>query len=461
MNLAIANPEQDRYRKAWSLPQYRTVAPGEKMVPYFLWQAKPQPGEEVIDFGCGTGRGALALARVAKLRVTMLDFAENCLDDEVDEAVKNGELDFELADLTQPVQKIAAYGFCCDVLEHIPTEDVPKVLQNILGSARKVFLNIALFDDVHGKDVDGHPLHLTVKPAAWWLEQLEKLGAQVLWQQAGEVSLMAYCTAWKDATDIIKVGKVNAGDRIAEQTRNNIAAGWQQVEPHWKQDREIVILAGGPSMRDKADEIKELKAAGAAIVTVNGAYHWALENGIDPAAQIVLDAREFNARFTKPVVDGCKYLVASQVHPATLEGLPRSHTYLWHSSMDEETGAWAKEQYGNFFPIPGGSTVVLRAILLLRMLGFWRMHFFGFDSCCADDGAHHAYTQQENDGMLRIPVICGGRVFDCEPWMLAQAYEFRDMVAMVGDEVEMAVYGDGLIAHMIATGARISMEKEH
>src|SRR5574343_908947 len=362
MSLVVANPEQDRYRKAWTLPQYRTVAPGEKMVPYFLWQAKPQPGEEVIDFGCGTGRGALALARAGKLRVTMLDFAENCLDDEVEAAVADGELTFELADLTQPVQRIAAYGFCCDVLEHIPTKDVPSVLQNILGSARGCFLNIALFDDIHGKDVDGHPLHLTVKPAAWWIDQLEKLGAKILWQQAGEVSLMVYCTAWKDATDIIKVGRVDGGDKIGDQIRANIAAGWKQVEPHWKQDREIVILAGGPSMRDRDAEIMALKREGAAIITVNGAYHWALEDGIEPAAQLVLDAREFNARFTKPVIEGCKYLVASQVHPATLEGLPHADTYLWHSSVDEEVGALVKEKYGNFCPIPGGSTVVLRAI---------------------------------------------------------------------------------------------------
>ncbi len=64
------------------MPEYRVVAPGEHLAQQFLAQARPRKGASVIDFGCGTGRGALMLAVLGGLNVTMVDFARNCLDDE-------------------------------------------------------------------------------------------------------------------------------------------------------------------------------------------------------------------------------------------------------------------------------------------------------------------------------------------------------------------------------------------
>src|SRR5574343_1126631 len=107
----------------------------------FLDQARPKPDAEVIDFGCGTGRGALMLALMGQMKVTMLDFASNCLDEDVAGAcaTQPERIKFIEHDLTQVPQVNAVYGYCCDVMEHIPTDDVPTVLQNILASAQHVF----------------------------------------------------------------------------------------------------------------------------------------------------------------------------------------------------------------------------------------------------------------------------------------------------------------------------------
>ena len=72
------------------------------------------------------------------------------------------------------------------------------------------------------------------------------------------------------------------------------------------------------------------------------------------------------------------------------------------------------------------------------------------------DGAHHAYEQPENDGQPLFPVTCGGRVYLCAPWMLAQATEFIGIVKFMGDLVELSVHGDGLIAGIIRTGAQLA-----
>ena len=458
--IAPANPEREKYQKLWQHAQYREVAPGEHSAMAFLAQARLPKDAEVLDFGCGTGRGALMIALFGAAKVHMLDFTDNCLDPEVKQATQTQpeRLKFSVCDLTREIPHNAPYGYCTDVMEHIPPEDVPKVLRNILAAAEHVFFQISCVDDVMGRLI-GAPLHLTVQPAAWWLKQLTDLGAVVHWSQSNDEACVIYCSAWQKASDVIPHGKINVGEDVASKNvRENVLAGWGHVTPHDLQDREIILLAGGPSMRDQLAEIVRLRTAGAALITVNGAYDWAIQNGLQPSAHIVLDAREFNARFTATPHPTCRYLIASQVHPAVLANLPRERTLLWHSGLNDEDEALVREQTGHFFPVPGGSTVVLRAIPLLRMLGFARMHVFGFDSCVAVSG-HHAYEQPENDSELTMPVTCGGRTFQCTPWQVSQAAEFQDLVKFMGDEVELAVYGDGLIAHMVQHGATLASQE--
>lgn len=457
VTIAPANPEQGKYATLWSRDEYRQVAPGEGVAPIFVQTARPKPGAEVIDFGAGTGRGALMIALLSGARVHMLDFADNCLDEEVRQALTTQAhaLTFTQHDLTAPAPKSARYGFCTDVMEHIPTDQVELVLKNILAAAQHVFFQISCVDDVMGALI-GAPLHLTVQPYAWWLKKLQAMDCVVHWSQDCGSHCMFYVTAWQSGDELVKVGVLNTEEETCRRNVvTNIQAGWQQVQPHETNDVEVMIVGGGPSLGNHFDKIRELRAAGVKLVTLNGAYNWALEHGLKPSAQIVVDARAFNARFTHPVVDDCKYLIASQCDPAVLEGLPVDRTLLWHTTA-ETYRAELDAHYDAWWVVPGGSTVLLRAIPLLRMLGFVRFHLFGCDSCCADQ-AHHAYSQPENDGAA-FPVIVGDRAFVCQPWMASQAQEFMDLIRFMGDEIELEIYGDGLLAHILRTGAELSTE---
>jgi hypothetical protein len=93
------------------------------------------------------------------------------------------------------------------------------------------------------------------------------------------------------------------------------------------------------------------------------------------------------------------------------------------------------------------------------MLGFKRFHLFGCDSCIEED-KHHAYEQVENDGQLVVPVTVGGETFNCNPWMASQAQEFIDLITVLGNEVELEVYGGGLLHHILKTGASYADIKE-
>jgi 6-hydroxymethylpterin diphosphokinase MptE-like len=464
------NPEVHKYQKMWEREEYRKESPGEVLVPLFLQNVRPKPGSEVIAFGCGTGRSAFAMAFFGGLKVTMLDFAGNCLDEDIrDMLVTQAHmLKFIKHDLVNPVPVNAEYGYCTDVMEHIPEHQVDAVLRNVLMAAQHVFFSICTVPDKLGELI-GETLHVTVRPYAWWLDKFTALGCQVHWSQQEENGGIFYVSAWSRGEDVVAIGTLNTTDQqVRANVRANIAeeAGWRQVHPHLTSDAEVMIVGGGPSALQYLDQIREMRVDyGVKLVTLNGAYNWAIERGLTPSAQIIVDAREFNARFTKPVVDGCKYLIASQCHPSVLEGLPKDRTYLWHTSA-EMIDDLLKARYDDAnpaFPVPGGSTVLLRAIPLLRMLGFAKFHLFGCDSCLANVGGtlmHHGYKQPENDGVAVIPTMVAGRVFYCHPWMISQGKEIQDLVKVLGDEIELEIYGDGMLAHMLRAAAEVDAPAE-
>lgn len=181
-NTPVANlTERDKYRLMWRFDSYRTAAPGEGLWRYFVDLVKPD--STIIDFGCGTGRAALALAQAGH-KVILVDFADNCRDEEA------LSLPFLEWDLSLPCPLRAKYGLCTDVMEHIPPEQVDVVLANIMGSAENVFFQISLVDDVCGALI-GQPLHLSVHPYEWWLERLERHG-EVVWSAPSESVAMFY-----------------------------------------------------------------------------------------------------------------------------------------------------------------------------------------------------------------------------------------------------------------------------
>ena len=451
--------EKDLYKMMWDIPEYRHVAPGENIAHEFLAQAKPKAGSSVLDLGCGTGRGGLNLAFFGNMDVTLVDFAPNCLDADIVPMLKTQShvLRFVEADLSQPLPVKAAYGYCTDVMEHIRPHHVDKVLDNCLEAAQHVFFAISTVDDVMGEIV-GHKLHLSVHPYKWWLKKFRDRKCIIHWSKEVEGACLFYVSSWMDGKDVVNIGEVNTDiDKIKENVEHNIKQGYLQVQPHSTNDMEVMIVGGGPSLPQHVEKIKKLRAKGVKLITINNAYKWCIDNGLTPSAMVMVDAREFNARFTKPVVDDCKYFLASQCNPLCFEGLPKDRTYLWHTQADDLNEVLA-EQYETWHPIPGGSTVLLRAIPLFRMLGFKRFHLFGCDSCIEED-KHHAYEQNENDGQLVVPVNVGGKIFNCNPWMVSQAQEFIDIIRMMGDEIELEIYG-GLLHHILETGASYADIKE-
>jgi hypothetical protein len=194
------------------------------------------------------------------------------------------------------------------------------------------------------------------------------------------------------------------------------------------------------------------------VITINGSHRYCMTSGLVPSAMIMLDSREFNNRFVYPLVEDCKYFISSQCHPSVFENLKDNKVWIWHCAGDDNFDL-LKEVYGeDYYPIMGGATVALRAVHLLRMLGFHKFEMYGFDSCIGEE--HHAYEQPENDGEAVLDVMVSGKEFKCTAANYHQAKEFVDMISKTGEHYDLAVHGDGLISHIIKNPDSLKIKEE-
>ena len=248
-------------------------------------------------------------------------------------------------------------------------------------------------------------------------------------------------------------------EKIRDNIEKNIQRGLPQVRPHETQEGKTVgLVLGGPTLQETFPDLLEKRQNGMPVITVNGSHKYCMAGGLVPSAMIMLDSREFNNRFVYPLVEDCKYFISSQCHPSVFDNLKDNQVWIWHCAGDDNFDL-LKEVYGeDYYPIMGGATVALRAVHLLRMLGFHKFEMYGFDSCIM--GEHHAYEQPENDGEEVLDVVVSGREFLCTAAHYHQAKEFVDMISKTGEHYDLAVHGDGLISHIIKNPNSLKIKEE-
>lgn len=170
----LIESERAKYAQLWSdIPEYRAYSPGAENVKRFMEVMEPRKGSSIIDIGCGTGIAGLMFEEHG-LRPYWVDITIAGLDSNVDRRR------FDMAALWGNWHEDldTDYGFCCDVMEHIPTEYTMLVIDRILSACRTTWFQIALEPDQFGALI-GQPLHLTVKPFKWWLERFKLAGTVI------------------------------------------------------------------------------------------------------------------------------------------------------------------------------------------------------------------------------------------------------------------------------------------
>ncbi|MBY0509967.1 MAG: class I SAM-dependent methyltransferase [Rhodospirillaceae bacterium] len=117
--------------------------------------ARKYDAKTVLDFGCGKGTLKPAIAAAAP-DLTIFEF---------DPAIPGKE--------TLPTAQIDVIA-AMDVMEHIEPEYLDSVLETMRDMRPKlVILKIAL-TPAQKTLPDGRNAHILLKPAAWWMEQLQR-----------------------------------------------------------------------------------------------------------------------------------------------------------------------------------------------------------------------------------------------------------------------------------------------
>lgn len=173
--MRVVDAEREKYEVMWSMPGYEKFSPGEDNARRFMSTLVPKPGSTVLDAGCGAGKGGLALSAEG-LDVWYLDITSAGLELYGFGISADRFLEQPLWErIYMPNDLTWDYGYCCDVMEHLPTEYTMLAARNIIDVCRTTWFQIAFFHDGWGAAID-HDLHLTVKPFVWWLSRLMTIG---------------------------------------------------------------------------------------------------------------------------------------------------------------------------------------------------------------------------------------------------------------------------------------------
>lgn len=259
------------------------------------------------------------------------------------------------------------------------------------------------------------------------------------------------------------VMKLNVpSELILENININIRKQLPQHQPYETQSQHVAIVGGGWSLTDTFEELRELYFNGVKLIALNGSANWLMERNLRPSIHIVMDARPENLPFIEKPIPNCKYFLASQCHPSLVDACEGRDVRLFHvisSEAEKERELLDTFYMKHWHQVPGAGTVGIVALMLVRMLGFRFQHLFGIDSCYAPDGQHHAYPQNLNDGEGSAIFWCAGRKFRCSAWQASQAENFRKVIAAHGEHLQLSIHGDGVLAHMLRTGAGLEEDK--
>jgi len=211
-----------------------------------------------------------------------------------------------------------------------------------------------------------------------------------------------------------------------------------QHPPH---DRELVVVAGGPSTAKHYPKIAEFYEQGKDIICVNGMYDILTDMGVIPKYMLVVDPRSKHAKYLKEPDPRTTFLIASQCHQEVFDALRDHKVLVWHVDLDNGEIPLLEATGSPFSLLKCGCTAGLAAITVPYLLGYRKYHVFGLDGSLADDGRSHAY---DNEIKEVYDFKLAGKTYKGTAWMIMQHQDFQNICRNL-QGVQLAMYGEGII----------------
>ncbi len=263
-------------------------------------------------------------------------------------------------------------------------------------------------------------------------------------------------------TEIIKQNILDAG------SRNLIG-----INSLFGQRREgaVALVGGGPSLANK--DIQSKLKHYSNVIVCGSAHNYFVSKcwwGVnDNVYCIVCDPDPIMSKYLTCWSKKITYLVASQCDKAVFEQLKDApKKYIWDCA--------GSDQYNkNLFKdaeklIVGGCTVGTRAIGMAMAMGYKKLHLYGYDSCITRSYKHHAYNfyDEEVESLGDIHEIkLGGKdvppgttdpTFICAGYMVAQIFDFKNILFNYADKLDIEIFGGGALDHLMKL-AKLKLEE--
>lgn len=218
-------------------------------------------------------------------------------------------------------------------------------------------------------------------------------------------------------------------------------------------DRAVALIGGGPSLSDTFYKLWLYRT----LIIAGSAHDFVVTNTEFTQTQeifcILCDPDPVMCTYLKHKNPRITYLIASQCDKTLFEHLSdMPKKYIWHASAGEE--------FNNVFGeaanlIIGGCTIGTRAIGMAMAMGYKKVHLFGYDSCLSNQYKHHAYDFVNPDvetlGEIREIKLGGpdSPIFRVAGYMLAQIFDFQNILHNYYNKLEIEIYGNGALAYLM------------
>ena len=163
--------ERQKYEQIYSMGLWKDeLEPGMQLIDFFL--SYVGPFKSITDFGCGSGEAGLVFHGLG-YHVNLVDITDNCLRKSVKMVLGQRFISCPLHEVPASLP-LSDWGYCTDVMEHIPEQLVRPSLQALWSKTHNMFFSISGRPDHDGVMI-GETLHMTVKPIDYWLTEINKL----------------------------------------------------------------------------------------------------------------------------------------------------------------------------------------------------------------------------------------------------------------------------------------------